>query len=364
MRRRDPRSGRWNARLAVEGLEARALLTASHAIVSELATTPPVITSTVPPNGDINPYGVAIVPSGFAKGGLIHPGDVLVSNFNASSNLQGTGSTIVRITPGGTPSVFYQGPSGVGLSTALGVLRAGFVVIGNLPTTDGSSATAQQGSLIVLDRNGQKVAEFTDPTLLDGPWDLTVNDRGDHAQVFVADVLSGTISRFDVSIGRSGVKLDRAVQIGSGYTHHGDPAAFEVGPTGLAFDARRDILYVASTGDNAIDAIHDAGVTRHDHQTGQVLTANPIHLHGPLGLTLAPNGDVIIADGDAVNPDPDHQSELVEYNRRGRFVAEFSISPNPGGAFGVASIRSGARSTVFAAVNDIDNTVEVWTVKT
>jgi len=49
-----------------------------------------IVSSTVPENGDVNPYGVAIVPAGFPSGGTIAPGDVLVSNFNNSDNLQGT----------------------------------------------------------------------------------------------------------------------------------------------------------------------------------------------------------------------------------------------------------------------------------
>src|SRR5215471_5173764 len=51
-----------------------------------------MIVSTVPPNGDVNPYGVAFVPQGFQSGsGPLRAGDILVSNFNNSKNLQGTG---------------------------------------------------------------------------------------------------------------------------------------------------------------------------------------------------------------------------------------------------------------------------------
>ena len=60
-----------------------------------------IISSTIPANGDLNPYGIAFVPDGFAAGGMIAPGDVLVSNFNAKNNLQGTGKTIIKLTPTG-----------------------------------------------------------------------------------------------------------------------------------------------------------------------------------------------------------------------------------------------------------------------
>jgi hypothetical protein len=62
-----------------------------------------VVASTVPANGDVNPYGVAVSPKSFGK---IHTGDILVSNFNNSANLQGPGTTIVDITPGGTQTLF------------------------------------------------------------------------------------------------------------------------------------------------------------------------------------------------------------------------------------------------------------------
>ena len=61
-----------------------------------------VVSSTVPANGDLNPYGVAFVPQGFPPGGSIAPGDVLISNFNNSNNVQGTGTTIVKLTSDGT----------------------------------------------------------------------------------------------------------------------------------------------------------------------------------------------------------------------------------------------------------------------
>src|SRR5438477_13135764 len=74
---------------------------------SFLSTLHNVITlsSTVPANGDVNPYGVAVVP--FTKGRLV-ANSVLISNFNNSANLQGTGTTIVQISPSGVLSLFAQ----------------------------------------------------------------------------------------------------------------------------------------------------------------------------------------------------------------------------------------------------------------
>ena len=79
-------------------------------------TSPVRTVSTVPRNGDVNPYGVAFVGDNFQTGsGPLKPGDVLVSNFNNSQNLQGTGTTIVRISKGESPKVFFQGTAPLGL---------------------------------------------------------------------------------------------------------------------------------------------------------------------------------------------------------------------------------------------------------
>ena len=324
--------------------------------------------TTVPPNGDQNPYGVAVVPQDFPNGGLLNPGDLLVSNFNNSSNQQGTGTTIVDIAPNGRQSVFFQGsstPGQLGLTTALGVLKSGFVIVGSLPTLDGTSKTIQApGSLLILDRYGRVVTTLSDQALLDGPWDLAVNDQGDKAQVFVSNVLSGTVTRIDLSIPDGGTPIIQGeTQIASGYFTGTDPTALVIGPTGLAYDPKSDTLYVASTGDNKVFAISKAARRSSDAGMGRLVYQDAAHLHGPLGLVLAPNGDLITANGDAVNPDANQPSALVEFTPGGQFVGEFSLDPNPGGAFGLAVTKAG-RELRLAAVDDNTNSLDVWTFDT
>ncbi len=337
-------------------------------ILPRLSTVPTLSVSTVPPNGDVNPYGVAFVPDGFPAGGPLQPGDILVSNFNNGANLQGTGTTIVRIDRTGAQSLFFQGRPSLGLTTALGVLRAGFVVVGNLPTTT-SKATCTQGpagqevgvgmgSLLILDARGHVVRELHSQAFLDGPWDLAVSDGGDTASVFVSNVLNGSVSRIDLELDGSGVSVRGMTRIASGYAIRCDPAALVVGPTGLALDQAADVLYVASTGDNAIYAVQDP-FGQPAEGTGSVLVQDPVHLHGPLGLVRAANGDLITSQGDAVNPDPAHPSEIVEYTATGRFVDQFSIDPAPGSAFGMA-LTSSRNGFVFAAVDDGTNVLDVW----
>src|SRR5438309_4635661 len=157
------------------------------------------VASTVPPNGDVNPYGIALVKT--TTGRLIQ-GHILISNFNDKANLQGTGTTIVDVAPNGAMDVFAQidakslpgaCPGGVGLTTALAVLKTGWVIVGSLPTKDGTAATAKAGCLIVLNNEGKAVETFYG-SLINGPWDMTSIDTGDGAKLFVTNVLNGTVA--------------------------------------------------------------------------------------------------------------------------------------------------------------------------
>jgi hypothetical protein len=318
----------------------------------------PIQPSTVPANGDLNPYGVAFVPAGFPSGGPAQMGDILVSNFNNSTNVQGTGTTIVAESPNGQTALFFQGTR-LGLTTALGVLKAGFVIVGNVPTTNGSNP--QAGSLLVLDNKGTIITTFADPTLLDGPWDLTIQDNGGSAIVFVSCVLNGTVTRLNLTVSSNGVMLSQPMtQIAKGYQFASNPAALVVGPTGLAYDASADVLYVASTADNEIFAVQGAAAAKGPHGTGKVIYKDTTHLHGPLGLVLAPNGHLISSQGDAINPDPAHQSEIVEFTNTGNFVTQFSIDSVVGAAFGIAIATADTGAVHFAAVDDATNTLTVF----
>jgi hypothetical protein len=337
------------------GCAAQPVMFPNNSLLNSLQS---ITDSTIPSNGDLNPYGVAFVPSGFPAGPNIAPGDVLVSNFNNGSNTQGTGTTVISMSPTGAQSLFAASTQ-MGLTTALGCLQRGFVLVGNLPNNSGAIGA---GMLQVFDRNGKLVASFADANLLDGPWDLAMNDQGSTAQVFVSNVLNGTVTRLNLAVTGTGVSLVSKTQIGSGYAHGPNSAALVVGPTGLAYDPQRDILYVASTDDNKIFGIGDAGSRTSSAGTGSVVFADQQVLHGPLGLTLSPNGNLIAANGDAVFAGGT-QNELVEFTENGILVATVQLDGGPaGGAFGIASAFSQG-AVRFAAVDDDLNTLTIWTLR-
>src|SRR5215813_12401377 len=207
------------------------------------------VASTVPGNGDVNPYGVAVVRH--SMGSLVK-GNVLVSNFNNSMNLQGTGTTIVQVSPGGKQTVFAQinastlpgrCPGGVGLTTALDVLPGGWVVVGSLPTRNGNAKTAKAGCLIVVSNQG-RAAETLSGHGINGPWDMTAISRGAAAELFVSNVLNGTVAANGMVVHRGTVLrlilklrgssppvLIHRTVIGSRFGTRTDPAALVIGPT-------------------------------------------------------------------------------------------------------------------------------------
>ena len=185
---------------------------------------------------------MAFVPSNFPLGGTIAPGDILVSNFNNApttanpSGIQGTGTTVIQLTPNVvTPpmqaSTFFTSKP-IGLTTALGVLERGFVVVGNLPNP------LSAGSLQFINRNGTLVPGVASP-LIDGPWDLTIDDDQVHPTVYVSNVhvqgvnmLQGTVVRLNLTLSSNSVTLTKATVIASGYTTVTDLTA--EGLTGFA----------------------------------------------------------------------------------------------------------------------------------
>lgn len=325
----------------------------------------PLQVSTVPANGDTTPYGLAFVPDGFPKGGAISTGELLVSNFN-NTTTAGQGTTIITVNPNtGQAGLFFQGTSPIGFTNALTIAKAGLVFAGSLPTSGG---TAVPGPLEVINRNGELVSQLGSNALVDGPWGMALNDRGNTAQLFVSNVFdiagnfAGSITRLDVMFLPSGMTVLNAITIASGYTSAPDATGTVVGPAGLAYDSYNDILYVASEGDDAIYKLKGAGHTTTNLGKGEVIYDDETVLHGPLALIFAPNGDLITANADPTHflPSATDPSEIIEITPGGTLVRKFSIDPNPGSAFAVDINNENGLFNQFVYIDDFVSSSTIW----
>jgi hypothetical protein len=308
--------------------------------------------STVPANGDVNPYGLEVVPNTV---GSLTAGDYLISNFNAKSNNQGTGTTIVELTPSGKQSLFATinanslpgaCPGGVGLTTALSILPGGYVVVGSLPTANGMSATAKFGCLIVLDSHGKPV-ETIAGSGIQGPWDMTSVTQGSTTTLFVSNALNGgaheglatvdnsTVLRIRLSTSPGHApKVQSEQVVANKIPWRDDKAALVIGPTGLAL-AKNGTLYVADTLKSRIIAIPNA-MTRTTALADKGITlSSGGHLNQPLGLILAPNGDILTTNagnGNIVETTPSgHQIATAAGDAKTGAGSLFGLAIAPGG---------------------------------
>ena len=321
-----------------------------------------VVASTIPKNGDVNPYGVAVVPR---STGHLYQGDVLVSNFNNSGNTQGTGTTIVQVSPHGGASLFAQisDPAclgGVGLTTALVALPSGWVVVGSLPTVNGNLSGG--GCLIVLDPWGN-VRKTINGYGINGPWDMTAVQYGDTAELFVTNVLGGILTRHPYANGGTVQRLTitstpgqvprvlDSTRIGSGFPAKTDPNALVIGPTGVGL-GDNGTLYVADSVDNRIAGIPNAAYRDHSDGAGSTVSAST-DLSDPLGLVIAPNGDILTVNGNNGN--------MLEFAPWGTEVAKVTVDNNAGGGgnlFGLA-VKPGHDAVYFVDDFGTDNNLQL-----
>jgi plastocyanin len=338
--------------------------------LATLTTVSPVA-STVPVNGDVNPYGLVFVPT---SAGKLQAGQMLISNFNAkesaAQNGQGTGTTIVQVSTAGKVSPFATidaktlpgpCPGGVGLTTALDILPGGYVIVGSLPTTNGKTATAKYGCLIVLDSDGKPVETIASNNI-QGPWDSTSKSEGSKTTLFVSNALNGgaakgihtidnsTVLRIELESGeQQKPKVLNETVIADGIPWIDSEEALVLGPTGLAL-ASNGTLYVASTEDSKILAVSEAMTrTTAAAKGGTVLTEGG-HLKEPLGLVLAPNGNIITSNGGDGN--------MVETTPAGQQVAVRTADKKTGaGALFGLVIAPGGKGIYF--VDDGENTLNL-----
>ncbi|KVH62661.1 hypothetical protein [Burkholderia cepacia] len=352
-------------RFATGALAAAALTAAAGALAEpqgflETLHRHTTLVNTVPDNGDQNPYAIAVAP---VSSGTIQAGDVLVDNFNNSANLQGTGSTIVDYRPStkqlslfaSIPRDLKACPGGIGLSTAMTMLKSGWVIVGSTPSNDGTTNTKGAGCLIVLDPQGKIASTWSTPNIND-PWgNMAVVDRGDSATLFVSMAGFGvgradgnppvykqaTVLRLDLDVpaGKPPVIKQETV-VASGLGAQADKGVFLVGPTGLALSGDQKKLYVSDAIGNRIVEIDDPLTRDTSAGVGRQVTADGF-LRRPLALATAPNGHLLATNaqnGQVVEIDPVAGKQLYA---RWINTDKAQSPPGNGNLFGIAMTPEG-----------------------
>ncbi len=334
-----------------------------------------LLTTTVPANGDQNPYAVVVATR---SAGTIHAGDVLVSNFNDRTNLQGLGTTIVdyrpstgalttfaslpRQLPPGGPSC----PGGIGLTTAMTMLSNGDVLVGSLPSTDGTTATKGPGCLVVLGSDGKLLSTVAGPAV-NGPWgNMALAEHPGGGTLFVSNagfdvgppagtppvVTDATVERFELAY-RPGEtpRVTGSTVIANGFGEQADKGVFIIGPTGLALDPS-GTLYASDALGNRIVAIDDALTRTTSAGTGRTVTRDGL-LSRPLALVETPGRHLLTTnglDGEVVEIDP---ASGTQVGARWFDADKAQQPPGSGDLFGLAMAPSGGVYYVEDDVNTL-----------
>src|SRR5262249_55056805 len=201
---------------------------------------------------------------------------------------------------------------------------------------------------------------------INGPWDMTADDQGTSATLFVTNVLNGTVAnspnvvsagtvvRLVLSTPSTGEpSVTGETVIGHDFAERTDPAALVVGPTGVGLGAD-GTLYVADSANNGIAALGHP-LTRRAAVDGTPVPTGGA-LNDPLGLAIAPNGDILTANGGDGN--------LVETEANGtqtevKILDTPPAPPGPNGngtLFGLA-VAPGGNGVYF--VDDGTNTLDL-----
>ena len=321
------------------------------------------VASVVAPNGDQNPYGIAIVPQTVKN---LVKGNILVADFNNKANTSGAGTTILQVNPmTGTSSVFYQdvtstGPVGIAINP-----KNDIVWLGDY----GTATNGTNSNVLVIAPTGTLVSTFnnssTAGTSFVGVWGQAfglLNGKPSFYWGNAGNATTGTGGGnvWSVSPGTGGTTPNgqplnstyAEIASGQGATPAGGSVATAAGPQGMVFDSTTGTLYETNSADNTLYAINmTAGArtvnTSVVYQGGELKNPNNVVIN-PL------NGDLLVVNGGNNN--------LVEITPAGQVVARVNLGAAPLGAlFGLAATTDAAGNLVIYYVNDNENSLHVLT---
>jgi len=323
--------------------------------VLNLLTRQRVVGSTSDPSlHQLNPYGLTVAPS---TNGDFTKGDLVVCNFNASSNVQGTGYTIVALHPkdGSQPRLVSKNKVLKGCD-ALALAPDDTIWAADFSAND-NPVISSSGNLIV----NIKGAPFNHP------FGQIFAPRGgaSGAPVFYeTNARSGTVVRINLG---SSFTYD---VIATGFAiNRGKPGSI-FGPSGLAYDNRNDTLYIVDGTNNTVVAfsnvstipangikVEKGGMTFGGPSAGQarLVFAGP-PLNGPISSALLFDGNLVI--GNTANKTG--RNVMVEMTPHGRILATKNVDKGAAGSiFGMVSTGNNIHDVRLYYNDDNHNNLRV-----
>jgi hypothetical protein len=312
-----------------------------------------IIGSTVDPtNGAGNPYGLTVAPITVGK---LRAGDLLVCNFNAKSNVQGTGNSIValRPVPKSKPVHIASNKTLVGCDALAldpgDTIWAAVMVANDNPVID-------PGGALVTNIAGRPFNQ---------PWgQIYAQPKSAPAVFYETNAGNGTVVRINL-----GAKFTYDV-IATGFpVNHGKPGT-ALAPSGLAYDARIDTLYFADGMNDTLVALKDVSKIRADgiqathggmkfrgrfaRDARIVFAGKP--LNGPISTALLPNGNLIIGN----TLDPNGRNRMIEVSSTGKLLDVRNVDKGAAGAlFGIVATGTSNGDTKIYFNDDNSNDLRV-----
>ncbi|HVM65129.1 MAG TPA: hypothetical protein VMU14_09735 [Acidimicrobiales bacterium] len=318
------------------------------------------VASLVAPNGDRDPFGIAVVP---ITAGKLTAGNLLVDEFSDTNGTVGAGTTVLQVNPTtGSTSVFFQGGPVAGpVGIAINPANDG-VWIGDYGSAGGGTAAND----LLISATGQLKATYTDATTgsaasFVGVWGQGVSSTNGTISFYYGNAGNATTGTGGGDVWRltphptgpvNGQPVNATyaqIATGQAETPSGGNAATAAGPQGFAY-APDGTLYETNDADNTLYAIPDAA-TATSPVTARVVYRGHA-LQSPENVVIDPtDGNLLVANA--------NDNCLVEITPNGKVVASMNLARHqPAGAlFGLATGTDAAGNSVLYYSNSDTNTL-------
>jgi hypothetical protein len=318
------------------------------------------VASLVAPNGDRDPFGMAVVP---LTSGNLTAGNLLVAEFSDKNGTAGAGTTILQVDPStGTTSVFFQGAPVAGpVGIAINPTNDGVWIGDYGSATDGSAAND-----LLISPAGQLLATYTDTTTKGaasfvGVWGQGVSSANGTVSFYYGNAGNATTGTGGGDVWRltphptgpvNGQPVNATyaqIATGQSQTPAGGNAATAAGPQGYAF-AANGTLYETNDADNALYAIPGAATATRPVHARTVYRGYP--LRSPENVVIDPaNGNLLVASA--------NNNRLVEITPCGKVVASVDLARHQaaGALFGLAIGTNAAGKPVLYYGNSNTSTL-------